>query len=148
MVYVLNTPRPTETENETLAQTRRRQKWDTDDEICRDHILNAMSDSLFDIYHTIKTANELWEKLETKYMQEDATSKKFLVSKFNNYKMVDNRPVLEQFHEIEKILNHYTQHKMHMDQKIIVSSIIDKLPPSWKDFKRTLKHEKEDLSLN
>ncbi|GKB85815.1 zinc finger, CCHC-type containing protein, partial [Tanacetum coccineum] len=47
---------------------------------------------------------------------EDASSKKFLVSNFNNYKMVD-------------------------------SSIIDKLPPSWKDFKHTLKHNKDELSL-
>ncbi|GKC87686.1 hypothetical protein Tco_1148335, partial [Tanacetum coccineum] len=30
---------------------------------------------------------------------------------------------------------------------ISVSSIIDKLPPSWKDFKHTLKHGKDDLSL-
>ncbi|GJW25284.1 hypothetical protein Tco_0039095 [Tanacetum coccineum] len=28
-----------------------------------------------------------------------------------------------------------------------VSSIIDKLPPSWKDFKHTLTHGKDDLSL-
>ena len=36
---------------------------------------------------------------------------------------------------------------MNMDEHIIVSSIIDKLPPSWKDFKDSLKHKKEDLSL-
>ncbi|MCI11852.1 wall-associated receptor kinase 2-like, partial [Trifolium medium] len=36
---------------------------------------------------------------------------------------------------------------MHMDETIIVSSIIDKLPPSWKDFKKSLKHKKEDISL-
>ncbi|GJZ81144.1 zinc finger, CCHC-type containing protein [Tanacetum coccineum] len=34
-----------------------------------------------------------------------------------------------------------------MDGSISVSSIIDKLPPSWKDFKHTLKHGKDDLSL-
>ncbi|GJW88851.1 hypothetical protein Tco_0164191 [Tanacetum coccineum] len=28
-----------------------------------------------------------------------------------------------------------------------VSCIIDKLPPSWKDFKHTLKHKKEELTL-
>ena len=53
------------------------------------HILNAMSNSLFDIYHSVPTAKELWDRLEMKYMQEDATSKKFLVSKFNNFNMVD-----------------------------------------------------------
>lgn len=68
-------------------------------------------------------------------MQENATSKKFLVSHFNNYKMVDNRYVMEQMYEIERILNNYKQHDMHMDETIIVYFIIDKLPPSWKSFK-------------
>ncbi|KAF7814745.1 cold shock domain-containing protein 3-like [Senna tora] len=34
-----------------------------------------------------------------------------------------------------------------MDESIIVSSIIDKLPSSWKDFKNNLKHNNEDISL-
>ncbi|GJW56011.1 zinc finger, CCHC-type containing protein [Tanacetum coccineum] len=34
-----------------------------------------------------------------------------------------------------------------MDEAIQVSCIIDKLPPSWKDFKHTLKHLKEKLTL-
>nr|GEW11082.1 zinc finger, CCHC-type [Tanacetum cinerariifolium] len=34
-----------------------------------------------------------------------------------------------------------------MDESISFSSIIDKLPPSWKDFKHTLKHGKDDLPL-
>ncbi|GJR97765.1 zinc finger, CCHC-type containing protein [Tanacetum coccineum] len=34
-----------------------------------------------------------------------------------------------------------------MDESILVSSVIDKLPPSWKDLKHSLKHGKDDLSL-
>ncbi|GJX87980.1 zinc finger, CCHC-type containing protein [Tanacetum coccineum] len=34
-----------------------------------------------------------------------------------------------------------------MDEAIQVSCIIDKLPPSWKDFKHTLKHLKEELTI-
>ncbi|GJV85935.1 hypothetical protein Tco_1525833 [Tanacetum coccineum] len=41
----------------------------------------------------------------------------------------------------------FTQHNMNMDKAIQVSCIIDKLPPSWKDFKHTLKHLKEELTL-
>jgi hypothetical protein len=147
VVYVLNTTRPPERENERIAETRERHKWDNDDYICMGHILNGLSDSLFDIYQSSTSAKELWEKLETRYMLEDATSKKFLVSQFNNYNMVDSRPVMEQLYELERILNNYKQHNMHMDETIIVSSIIDKLPPSWKDFKKSLKHKKEDISL-
>ena len=55
---------------------------------------------------------------------------------------------MEQFRELETILRHFTQHNLHMDETIIVSSIIDKLPSSWKEFKCTLKHKKEDTSLD
>nr|GEV39267.1 zinc finger, CCHC-type [Tanacetum cinerariifolium] len=50
------------------------------------------------------------------YMAKDASSKKFLVSNFTNYKMTDSRPVLEQYNELF-------------------------------DFKHTLKHLKEELTL-
>jgi len=60
--------------------------------------------------------------------------------------MVEERYVLNQLHEIQHILSHFKQHRMHMDEYIIVSSIVDRLLPSWKDTKRTLKHKKEDMS--
>ncbi|GKC28916.1 zinc finger, CCHC-type containing protein, partial [Tanacetum coccineum] len=120
VVYVLTTPMPDNGgENPTVEQVRKRAKWDNDDYVYR----------------------------EAKYMAEDASSKKFLVSNFTNYKMTDSRPVLEQYNELLGILGRFTQHKMNMDKSIMVSRIIDKLPPSWKDFKHTLKHLKEELTL-
>ena len=98
--------------------------------MCMGHILNGLSDGLFDTYQNEVTAKELWDKLEAKYMTEDVTSKKFLVNRFNNYQMVDGRSVMEQFRDIEKMLNQFKQYDMKMDEMIVVSSIIDKLPPS------------------
>ncbi|XP_028806167.1 uncharacterized protein LOC114761025 [Neltuma alba] len=147
VAYVLNTPKPQEKEDETIAEIRERQKWENDDYICIGHILNSLCDALFDVYQDTTSTKDLWDKLEARYMQEDDTSKKFLVTRFNSYKMVDGKSIMEQMHEIEHILNNFNQHKIHMDKSIIVSSIIDKLPPSWKDFKKILKHKKEDISL-
>nr|GEV26090.1 zinc finger, CCHC-type [Tanacetum cinerariifolium] len=61
--------------------------------------------------------------------------------------VTNSRPVLEQYNELFGILGRFTQHKMNMDESIQVSCIIDKLPPSWKDFKHTLKHLKDELTL-
>ena len=133
VVYVLSTPMPEEIENETIEQTRQRCKWENDDYICRGHILNGMSDSLFDVYQSVESAKELWDSLESKYMAEDASSKKFLVSNFMNYKMVDSRPVMEQYNELLRILGQFVQHNLKMDESISVYGVIDKLPPSWKD---------------
>nr|GEW49304.1 zinc finger, CCHC-type [Tanacetum cinerariifolium] len=148
VVYVFTTPMPEdEGENLTVEQVRKRTKWDNDDYVCRGLILNGMSDSLFDIYQNVDTSKELWDTLKAKYIAEDASSKKLLVSNFTNYKMTDSKPVLEQYNELLGILGRFTQHKMNMDECIQVSCIIDKLPPSWKDFKHTLKHLKEELTL-
>ncbi|KAK4390159.1 hypothetical protein Sango_2079200, partial [Sesamum angolense] len=75
---MLSTPIPKYVEDETVEQTRRRSKWENDDYICRGHILNDMSDTLFDIYQNVESAKALWDALEAKYMAEDASSKKFL----------------------------------------------------------------------
>ncbi|CAM8981616.1 unnamed protein product [Rhodiola kirilowii] len=61
--------------------------------------------------------------------------------------MVDSRPAMEQFNEIHRILGQFARRKLKMDEAISVSSIIDKLPPAWKDFRCTLKHKKEEMSL-
>nr|KAJ0212594.1 hypothetical protein LSAT_V11C400219000 [Lactuca sativa] len=63
------------------------------------------------------------------------------------YNMIDSRPVMEQFHEMLRILGQFAQHNLKMDEAISVAVIIDKLPPSWKDFKYNLKHNKEELTL-
>ncbi|GKD45345.1 zinc finger, CCHC-type containing protein [Tanacetum coccineum] len=112
VVYVLTTPIPEDGDDATVEQLRKRAKWDNDDYVCR----------------------------EAKYMAEDASNKKFLVSNFTNYKMTDSRPVIEQYNKLLGILGRFTQHKINMDEAVQVSCIINKLPSSWKDFKHTLKH--------
>ncbi|GKB29982.1 zinc finger, CCHC-type containing protein [Tanacetum coccineum] len=80
VVYVLTTPMPELMKDDTVKAIRRRAKWENDDYICRGHILNGMFDSLFDVYQNVESANELWDSLESKYMVEDSSSKKFLES--------------------------------------------------------------------
>ncbi|KAL3507528.1 hypothetical protein ACH5RR_032910 [Cinchona calisaya] len=76
VVYVLNTPQPMENDEETLANNRARQKWENDDYICRGHILNGMSEGLFNTYQNVPSSRELWDKLEVRYMKKDATNVK------------------------------------------------------------------------
>ncbi|WVY99170.1 hypothetical protein V8G54_031321 [Vigna mungo] len=134
-------------ETETLEEQRKRNKWENDDYVCHGHILNGMPDSLFDIYQYVDSAKELWNQLKSKYISEYMSSKKFLVSNFNNYKMIDPRPVIEQFHEIQRILGSFKQHNIAIDETFIVSSIIDKLPPNWKDVRNSLKHNKDYMNV-
>ena len=64
-------------------------KWENDDYVCRGHILNGMSDHLFNVYLSVDSTKGLWEELEAKYMAKDASLRKILVSFFNSYRMVE-----------------------------------------------------------
>ncbi|GJS18624.1 zinc finger, CCHC-type containing protein [Tanacetum coccineum] len=69
MVYVLTTPMPELVEDATVEAIKIREKWENNDYICRGHILNGMSDSLFDVYTNVESAKELWDSLESKSWQ-------------------------------------------------------------------------------
>nr|GEW68070.1 zinc finger, CCHC-type [Tanacetum cinerariifolium] len=73
----------------------------------------------------VDTFKELWDTLEAKYMAEDASSKKFLVSNFTNYKITDSRPILEQFNKLLGILGRFTQHNMNMDESIKELTLVE-----------------------
>ncbi|KAI8560821.1 hypothetical protein RHMOL_Rhmol04G0285900 [Rhododendron molle] len=106
VVYVLTTPSPVipeEPDDETMEQARERGKWENDDYICRGHILKALSETSMNSM----TAKEIWDALNDKYLSDDATSKKFLVSQFINYLMVDTKPIIDQLHEIQCILSQF-----------------------------------------
>ena len=46
-----------------------------------------------------KFAKEIWEALKRKYSTKDVGTKKYVVGRFLDYKMSDNKPITEQDHE-------------------------------------------------
>nr|GEU66348.1 zinc finger, CCHC-type [Tanacetum cinerariifolium] len=79
VVYVLTTLMPVLIkDDETVEAIMICAKWENEDYMCIGHILNGMSDSLFDVYTNVKSAKELWDSLESKYMAKDSSSNKFL----------------------------------------------------------------------
>ncbi|GKC05035.1 hypothetical protein Tco_0996645 [Tanacetum coccineum] len=59
VVYVVSTPMPELLEYDTPETIKCRPKWESDDYIFGGHILNGMSDPLFDIFQNVKSAKEL-----------------------------------------------------------------------------------------
>ena len=61
--------------------------------------------------------------------------------------MVDNKPILEQIHELQVLVNKLRILKIVLPEVFQVGAIIAKLPPSWKDFAKKFLHKSEDISL-
>ena len=104
-----------------------------------------MTSFVGDIYQYHESAKELWETLENKYMADDARFKKFLVSNFNSYKMVENHSIIDQFHELQRMHADMKLHEIKMDEVFIISS---SLSPSWMDVRNSLTYKREKIALS
>ena len=148
--YVLDpelTPIPEPTNEDSDEVKAERKKRREDELICRGHILNALSDRLYDLYTDTQSAVEIWNALEFKYKAEEEGTKKFLISKYFDFKMVDDKPILVQVHELQVLANKLRAVKIDITETFQVGAIIAKLPPTWNGYRKKLLHNSEDYSL-
>jgi hypothetical protein len=74
------------------------------DNLFRGAVISVIVENLVDFYLTATSGKELWDALETKYGVSDAGSELYVIEQFCNYKMVDDRSVVEQAHEIQSLV--------------------------------------------
>jgi hypothetical protein len=110
--FVLNpslNPLSEPTPEDTDAIKAKRKKREEDELVCIGHILNTLSDRLYDLFTAIESLREIWNALEAKYKTEKKKKKKvtdkFLILKYFEFKMVDNLSVLDQMHELQVFVN-------------------------------------------
>ncbi|GJU69506.1 pol polyprotein [Tanacetum coccineum] len=121
--------------------------WKHLDFLCHNYVLNGLIDPLYNVYCKTTTAKELWESLERKYKTEDAGTKKFVVARFLDYKMVDSKNVISQVQDLQVLLHDIHAEGMTLSETFQVAAIIEKLPPSWVEFKNYLKHKRKEMSV-
>ncbi|KAL6576932.1 hypothetical protein OROMI_011208 [Orobanche minor] len=61
--------------------------------------------------------------------------------------MTDYKTVIEQVQQFQLIVHEINAEGMILPELFVVGTVIEKLPPSWKDFKNYLKHKQKEMSL-
>jgi len=117
------------------------------DNLFRGAVISALDKKYVDNYIICTTTKELWDALEAKFGVSDAGSELYLMEKLFDYKMVDNRSVIEQTHKIQALAKELEQFSCVLPEKFVAGGIIAKLPPSWKDFATFLKHQRKEFGL-
>ena len=98
-------------------------------------------------YITCTTDKDLWDALDAKFGVFDAGSELYIIDQLFDYKMVDNRSMVEQAHEVQALAKELEQFPCVLADKFIAGGIIAKLPPFWKDFATSLKHKRQTFSV-
>ena len=86
--------------------------------------------------------------MKDKYKAHEEGTNKYLISKYLDFQMVDDRSILEQVHELQVLVNKLTALSIPLPEIFQVGVIIAKLPHNWKDFSKRMMHKSEDYSLD
>ncbi|XP_074342234.1 uncharacterized protein LOC141679709 [Apium graveolens] len=92
------------------------QAWKHSDFLCRNYIMNCLSDSLYKVYSVLKTSKVLWDSLDRKYRTEDASTKKFIVTWLLDFTMVDFKKVVNQVQDLQRIMHDMEAEGMPMNE--------------------------------
>jgi hypothetical protein len=121
--------------------------FDVVDTLFRGAAIGAFANKYVDSYLTCTSAKELWDTLDEKFSVSHADSELYIMEQLFDYKMVENRPLVEHAHEIQGQAKELKQLPCVLRDKFVDGGIIAKLPPSWTDFATTLKHKRQEFSV-
>ena len=72
--------------------------------------------------------------MQAKYGVSNACSELYVMEQFHDYRMVDDRSVVEQAHEIQTLAKELKIFGYLLPDKFVAGYIIAKLPQAWTDF--------------
>jgi hypothetical protein len=103
---------------------------------------NVLSNHLFDSMMHIRDAKALCDHLTTTYGAPDAGKELYIMESFHDYKMVANKSIVEQAHEIQHLAKELEFLKYVIRDEVAAGCITAKLPFPWRNFATSLKHKR------
>ena len=107
--------------------------------------ISVLGESIVDTYVTMSTGKEMWDALEVKYGASNAGSELYVMEQFYDYRMVEDRSIVEQAHDIQTLVKELFG--CVLPEKFVAGCIIAKLPQTWTNFATSLKHKRQEFGI-
>ncbi|KAK1602430.1 hypothetical protein QYE76_037453 [Lolium multiflorum] len=124
------------------------EKFEKVDAMFKAALFSILGDNIVDPYMAFDHGKDAWDALEAKFGVSDAGTELYVMEQYYDYRMIDERSVVEQAHEIQSLAKELEQFKCTLPDKFVAGGIIAKLPPSWRNFATSLKHKRQEFSVS
>ncbi|KAK1613375.1 hypothetical protein QYE76_037048 [Lolium multiflorum] len=124
------------------------EKFEKVDAMFKAALFSILGDNIVDPYMAFDHGKDAWDALEAKFGVSDAGTELYVMEQYYDYRMTDERSVVEQAHEIQSLAKELEQFKCTLPDKFVAGGIIAKLPPSWRNFATSLKHKRQEFSVS
>ncbi|XP_072150057.1 uncharacterized protein [Setaria viridis] len=117
------------------------------DNLFKGAVISVLAENLIDSYMQLPSGKVVWDALQANFKVSNAGSELHIMEQFYDYKMVDDRSVVEEAHELHALAKDLVNVKCELPDKFVAGGIIAKLPPSWRNFATTLKHKRQEFTV-
>ncbi|KAK4388216.1 hypothetical protein Sango_2428200 [Sesamum angolense] len=84
--------------------------------------------------------------LETRYEGDDAGRKQYMVGKWLQFHMADDKPIMDQVHEYENLVANVLSEGMKMCDILQANMLLEKFPPSWSEYRNQTQEKRSESS--
>ncbi|VFQ69816.1 unnamed protein product [Cuscuta campestris] len=138
----------TASKDKAKGDDQAKRKYEKDNKTVRGHLLSHMTNPLFDLFIPNKSAKSIWETLQKKYGADDAGKRKYVTGEWLRFQVVDDKSIMDQVHEYENLVFDVLAEGMTMCEILQANVLIEKLPQSWAEYCKKLRHKKRDMPLD
>jgi hypothetical protein len=117
------------------------------DNLFRLALISILAESMVPAHMDLPSGKEMWDALEAKFGVTDAGNVLYKMEQFYDYKMIDDRSVVEQAHELQMLAKELKNMECDLSNQFVAGGIIAKLPPAWSGFATSLKHRRQEFSV-
>ncbi|KAL0448446.1 UNVERIFIED_CONTAM: hypothetical protein Slati_1401000 [Sesamum latifolium] len=121
---------PITTEGTKKSAEDAKVKYHRDNKTVRGYLLNHMNNTLFDLFVNQKSAKKIWNTLETRYEVDDVGKKKYVIGKWLQFRMIDDKPIMDQVHKYENLVEDVLSEGMKMFDILQANILLKKNFPS------------------
>ncbi|KAK1679522.1 hypothetical protein QYE76_040370 [Lolium multiflorum] len=99
------------------AAAKEQEKFEKVDAMFKTALFSILGDNIVDPYMAFDHGKDAWDALEAKFGVSDAGTELYVMEQYYDYRMTDERSVVEQAHEIQSLAKELEQFKCKFDEK-------------------------------